>query len=327
MPKNSPKQIPKFMKAIQLTRDSASMSPVIALREDIPVPAAAPGQLLVKVRASAIQPSDLWNARGGFPYTTYPRIPGRDFAGIIAAGPRCGEEVYGTSGFTHAFTADGFHAEYCLVPEDAVAPKPKNLSFTQAASVGVPLTTAALVLRKGFAKSSDVVFVIGAFGAVGSAVVQLARAQGCTVLTGSRDDNADVNTKVDENLEGLATLTQGRGVDLVIDTVGIPALTKAAIENLAHSGRISIIAAPGDVDLVVDMRNLYRQEKTLIGCNSLSYSVQGMAQELAAMTSKFEEGTLVPGSEDIWTKIGLEQAVDVCKGVYKEVGKFVIVMD
>lgn len=63
-------------------------------------------------------------------------------------------------------------SEYCLVHEDALAPKPKSLSFAQAACVGVPFTTAALTLRRANTSSSDTVLVLGAAGSVGSAVVQ-----------------------------------------------------------------------------------------------------------------------------------------------------------
>lgn len=316
-----------MMKAVQLTQAETGAPPVLSIINTV-IPTPIPGHFLVKVHASAIQPSDLLNSRGGFPYTTFPRIPGRDFAGTIAAGPRSGEEVYGTSGFTHAFTIDGFHAEFCLVREDAVAPKPSNISFAQAACIGVPFTTAALTIRRAAIKPSDIVLVIGAHGSVGFSVVQLARERGCLVLTAARDDKADICTARDPELKALSTLTQGRGVDVIIDTVGVPVLMEAAIGKLAHGGRMAFIAAPGDLQLVIDLKSFYRQEKSLVGCNSLSYSAEEMAKEMTAMTAEFEKGTLVPPDEKTWTKIGLDQALDAyAKAGLKGAGKYVIVME
>jgi NADPH2:quinone reductase len=88
-----------------------------------------PNHFLVKIRASAIHPSNTIDAKGEFGLTSVPRVPGRDFAGVIAEGPsnRLREEVYGTHDFTQASSIDGAHAEYILIPEDDVAPKPKSL--------------------------------------------------------------------------------------------------------------------------------------------------------------------------------------------------------
>ncbi|SCU84905.1 LAFA_0D12728g1_1 [Lachancea sp. 'fantastica'] len=311
------------MKAIQLQGQAPPN--VFLIETDIPKPGL--GTVLVKIRASAIQPSDLLNAKGGFPYTTFPRICGRDYAGTIVSGPRSGENVYGTSGFTYAFTQDGFHAEYALVAENALARKPTNLSFVQAACIGVPFTTAKLIARKTEVKSSDIVLVIGANGSVGSAVVQLTTALGCRVLTAGRNDNMDVNTDKDPELATVSALTDQHGVDVVIDTVGIPATTTAAIKNMAHGGKIAIIAAPGDVNLTFDMKDLYRHEKSVIGCNSLSYDAQTLALDMAQLTLDFESGKLQPSRDEVWTTVSLEKAVDVYKFGPKARAKFVIVMD
>ncbi|SCU85381.1 LAMI_0C11056g1_1 [Lachancea mirantina] len=313
------------MQALQLTRATAGAPVILSLiTTDVPTP--MPGHLLIKVHASAIMPSDVLNSRGGFPYTRFPRIPGRDFAGTIAEGPRAGEEVYGTSGFTYAFTIDGFHAEYCLVREDEVARKPKNLSFAQAACVGVPFTTAALTLRKAFLKQSDTVLVIGGFGSVGSAVVQLARSKGCKVLLAARGESADVSTD-DMELTAVDNLTGGQGVDVVIDTIGIPALVGAAISKLAQGGRLAFITAPRDVNLTVDMKDFYRHEKCLIGCNSLSYSAQELARLMGEFTLEFENGKLIAPREEIWEKIPLNQAVGAYQRALEDSShKYLIVM-
>jgi NADPH:quinone reductase len=179
---------------------------------NLPKPIPGSSQLLIKIHASAIQPSDLLNAKGGFAATTYPLIPGRDYAGtIVEPSSRVREVVYGTSGSTQAFTADGSQAEYLLVPSNAVAPKPKSLSFVQAATMGVSFSTAATVFKRTEAKKGESMLVLGANGAVGSAAIQLAAGKGCRVLKGSRREDADVNTASDPSLSAIGALTGGWG--------------------------------------------------------------------------------------------------------------------
>ncbi|RFU27180.1 hypothetical protein B7463_g9158, partial [Scytalidium lignicola] len=312
------------MKAVYLQRSEPDVTPTLSL-ENRPRPKLTPGNLIVKIHASPIQPSDIVNRRGAFPYTLFPRIPGRDFAGTIVEGPpeRIGQEVYGTSGYEIAFTQDGFHAEYALVPESAVAPKPRSLSFEQAACLGVPYTTAWTILERGQVKASDVVLVIGANGAVGSAAVQLARGKGCRVLTASRGDDSDINTSKDVAFDGVSALTEGKGVDVVIDTVGQPALTRAAVLKLAKRGRLVFITAPrtgvpGSTELTVEMLNFYRDEKSLIGCNTLLYSVKEMGVILQQITELFDKGALDSSKlGGAWKTAKLDDAV----AVYEAAGK------
>ncbi|KAH8809232.1 chaperonin 10-like protein [Xylogone sp. PMI_703] len=322
------------MKAVYLQRSEPGATPSITL-EERPMPTLTPGNVIVKVHASPIQPSDIVNRRGGFPYTVFPRVPGRDFAGTIVEGPaeRIGQEVYGTSGYEIAFTQDGFHAEYALVPETAVAPKPKSLSFEQAACLGVPFTTAWTILERGQVKPSDTVLVIGANGAVGSSAVQLARGRGCRVLTAARNDDSDINTSKDASFEGITALTDGKGVDVVIDTVGQPALTRAAVLKLAKRGRLVFITAPrtgaaGSTELTVEMTNFYRDEKSLIGCNTLLYSVKEMGAVLQQITEMFDKGALDPLQlGGAWKTAKLDDAVDVYEAAGKPGGgKYVFVL-
>ena len=143
-----------------------------------PEPDFQENHLIVKVAASPIQPSDLVNTQGNFASTTFPRIPGRDFAGVVVqptSSPWHGKSVYGTSGPVLGFTCDGAHAEFVRVSEDAVAELPQNMNLKQASVIGVPWTTAFIALTRADAKEGETVLVFGAGGAVGGAVVQLAR--------------------------------------------------------------------------------------------------------------------------------------------------------
>lgn len=270
------------------------------------------------------------NSKGSFSFTTFPRVPGRDFSGLIAEGPPSliGKEVYGTSGNKQAFTIDGAQAEYILAPEHAVARKPKGLSFVQAACLGVPFTTAATALKRSGAKKGDVVLVLGANGAVGSAVVQLARGKGCKVLEGSRQENADVNTSKDPEMNAVDSLTEGKGVNVVIDTVGQPGLTQAAIAKLARGGTLTFIAAPkaGSQELAFNMMDFYRAERRIVGVNTLLYSAEEFAVELESITEMFDAGLLEAGRE--WEKVKLEDGIAAYeKAGQRGAGKFVIVME
>jgi len=111
--------------------------------EEVTVPIPAEGEVLVEVKAAAINPSDIKNVQGKMHETTVPRIPGRDFAGMIVKGPdeRLGQSVFGSGG-NLGFGRDGSHAQYLAVPATAVLPLPRNLGFEQAAGIGVAYITA-----------------------------------------------------------------------------------------------------------------------------------------------------------------------------------------
>ncbi|KAK9313999.1 hypothetical protein V1522DRAFT_218297 [Lipomyces starkeyi] len=303
------------MKALRLTRSSPESPPTLSV-QILPKPTVKPRHVLVKVHASSIQTSDKLNAKGYFPVTTYPRIPGRDFSGTVVDGPDelIEEPVYGTGGSELGFTVDGSHAEYCLVPQEAVVRKPENLSYLQAASVGVPFTTALLCLKRARATKNDVVLVLGATGTVGSAAVQVALAIGCRrVITASRHDSSDVNVVKDAALDVVAGLTDGKGVDVVVDTVGDIGLMKAALDVLAVKGRYAWIAAPRggeSTDLTFDIFQTYRKEHELIGCNTLNYSVENMTEMMRELLVWFEDGKLRTKSDEEFVLVNLDEAVD-----------------
>ena len=98
--------------------------------QEVPTPGLDPGEVLVQVKAAAINPSDVKNVLGKMHITTVPRIPGRDFAGVIVEGPAAltGKSVFGTGGDL-GFRRDGSHAEYVKLPATGVLPLPANLSL------------------------------------------------------------------------------------------------------------------------------------------------------------------------------------------------------
>jgi len=111
--------------------------------QELPDPVVRSGEAKIKVMAACINPSDVKNVQGKMASTTVPRTPGRDFAGIVVEGPadRINTDVWGGGGDI-GFTRDGSHAEFVVIPAEAISPKPHNLTFEQAACVGVNFLTA-----------------------------------------------------------------------------------------------------------------------------------------------------------------------------------------
>ena len=300
-----------MMKAIQAIGHGAIVSTEVAK------PAVKAGYVLVKVYAAGLNPSDGTNASGGFAeFTTFPRTLGRDFAGVIEEDPwgtpsRVGKKVFGTSGDFLSFAVDGTHAEYCLVPQEGIAPMPSNLTFTQAACVGVPFTTAFTALVRAQLRSSDTILVVGASGAVGKATVQLAKAKGCTTITASRQNTTDINTTTDPQLTKALTMTDGRGPEVILDTVGDVVLMRQALEVLADKGRLAYIAAPpGSPEFTFAMRTLYRKEHSIVGCNTLKYSIEEMARIMTELAPMFEQGLLTMPPDEELTKLRFENTVE-----------------
>jgi NADPH:quinone reductase-like Zn-dependent oxidoreductase len=330
----------KTMKALQITRSTTS-SPTLSLNT-LPVPTLKPGHALVKINYACIHPSDRLNAQGLFPSTSFPRIPGRDFSGTVVdisesdtgstSKSWIEKQVYGTSGSSLGFTSDGPHAQYCLIPHEALVEKPSSLSALQAATVGVPFTTALICLQRAQVSRNDVVLILGATGAVGSTAVQIAQAMGCErVLTAARrsESSPDIllsgENPAAELASRIAYLTDGQGVDVVVDTVGDVTLMGAAVEFLARKGRYAWIAAPrGDVSRNVsfDIFQAYRKEITLVGCNSVSPTIGDAAELLRSLGGWIEQGMLLAQDEGSFRKVKVEDSVD---GGYGRAGEQVII--
>ncbi|WP_437884016.1 quinone oxidoreductase family protein [Pseudomonas sp. LRF_L74] len=288
------------MQALQFSRtgDLAALQLV-----DIDRPRPAAGEVLVEVRAAGLNPSDVKNVLGRFPYTTLPRVPGRDFAGVIVEGPPqlLGKSVWGT-GKGLGFTRDGSHAHYLSLPADAAASKPRSLSFSQAAALGVPYTTAWDALQRSQVGNGTRLLIIGANGAVGAAALGLAKALGAEVLSAVRNPveherllaagNACLPLDQPEQLAAQVEAVFPGGAEVIFDTTGF--WLPASVSALASFGRIAYIAAPLDGMVNLPALNLYRRGGTLIGVNSLLYSPEQCARMLDQFGQLFDSGLLSP---------------------------------
>jgi len=286
------------MKALQFSA-TGNLNTLHYVEVATPVPAA--GEVLVQVKAAGLNPSDVKNVLGRFPYTTVPRIPGRDFAGVVVEGPEAllGQEVWGT-GRDLGFFADGSHAQYLTVSAKGVAHKPSHLSFAQAASLGVPYTTAWDALERSGVSKGTRLLVTGANGAVGSAALALANIRGAQVLGAVRRPEqaqalraqgfeAIVLGKPEELGAQVSAVFSG-GADVIFDTTGF--WLPAAVAALAPFGRIAIIAAPVDGHVQLPALALYRKGGSVVGINSLLYNCEQCAVMLEQFGRFFDEGSL-----------------------------------
>ncbi|WP_394561976.1 zinc-binding alcohol dehydrogenase family protein [Aquipseudomonas alcaligenes] len=261
------------------------------------------GEVLVEVRAAGLNPSDVKNVLGRFPYTTLPRVPGRDFAGVVVEGPAhlLGKAVWGT-GKGLGFSRDGSHAQYICLPAEGVALKPDVLSFSQAAALGVPYTTAWDGLVRSQVGAGTRLLVIGANGAVGTAALGLAKALGAEVLAAVRNVqeqqrllDSGIACLLLGSAEQLATQVEAvfpGGAEVIFDTTGF--WLPAAVSALANFGRIAYIAAPLDGMVNLPALNLYRRGGTLVGVNTLLYTPTDCARMLEQFGTLFTQGLLTP---------------------------------
>jgi NADPH2:quinone reductase len=285
------------MRAIRFT--SFGDPSVLELAE-VAAPAIAETIALVRVMAASINPSDVKNVAGAMKQTTLPRIPGRDFAGVVEAGPAewIGAAVWGTGGDT-GFTRDGTHAEMIAVPVASLRRKPDTLSFDEAASVGVNYMAAWCGLEAAGLRAGETVLLIGAGGGVGGAAAQIARRLGARVIGADRHaphPDAPILGIAEKLILGAEDLpaevraaTGGRAADVVFDLVG-GVMFRNAVNSLALRGRLVEIAATGQREVSFDIADFYHNESRLYGVDTLKRDLTASAEVLEALTPGFVAG-------------------------------------
>lgn len=238
------------MKAAQYAEYGADKALTVA---EIAKPAPGPGQVLIKIHAAGVNPID-WKVRNGLfagLVKNFPIIPGYDVAGEVvgagsgASGFKPGDQVYAML----PLTAPGGCAEYVAVAADLVALKPTKATMEQAAGMPLAALTAYQnIVVEGKLSKGQTVLIHGAAGGVGHFAVQIAKAQGATVIGTGSDKSIDfiksigadkvVNYKT-EKFEDIA-----KDVDLVFDTVGGDTLTRSFAVVKKGGGIVSLQAEP-----------------------------------------------------------------------------------
>ncbi len=232
----------------------ATGGPEVFRYEDVPDPEVRPGGLLIEVAAVGIQGGDLLHRSGGVLATT-PHVVGYQASGTIREigsgvdGFTVGQPVVATMGY-------GSHAELVSVPARAAWAVPAELPLVEAAGIPIEFGTADDCLFEfGGLTAGETVLVQAGAGGVGIAAIQLAKAAGATVLaTASSDERLTrlheygldhaINYASGDVVAEVMALTDGRGVDLVVDPVGGKTL-EASIAALAYRGRISWVGRAG----------------------------------------------------------------------------------
>jgi len=307
------------MKAIRFHRHG---DPDVLCYEDVPDPEPAAGEVLVRVRACALNHLDLWQRRG-LPGMVLPHIPGSDVAGEIvrsaAAGIREGQRVMLQPGLSCGrceaclsgadslcpaydivgYRSDGGYAELVKVPAANVVPLPDRIGFREAAAFPLTFLTAwhMLVTRAGL-QPGETVLVLAAGSGVGQAAIQVARLHGARVIATAGTDEklararalgADevVNHYTQDLAEEVRRLTGRRGVDVVCEHVG-QAVWDKCVRSLARGGRLVTCGATTGPDVGIDLRQLFARQISLLG------SYMGSKGELLRAARLFFDGRFEP---------------------------------
>jgi NADPH2:quinone reductase len=289
------------MKAIRVREFGAA--DVMRL-EDATDPRPAATQLVVRVRAAGVNPVDAYIRSGAYARTPeLPYTPGMDAGGTVEA---VGENVrrfkVGDRVYTDA-SVTGTYAELALCEEASVHALPQQITFAQGASLGVPYVTAHRALfGRAQARAGETALVHGATGGVGVAAVQLARAAGLIVIgTGGTEEGRQLVARegahhvldhhTENYLQELMTLTEGRGVDVIVEMLANVNLDRD-LGVLARFGRVVVVGSRGRIE--IDPRQTMGRDASIHGMTAFNISTEERASIHAALRAGLEAGTLRP---------------------------------
>ncbi len=312
------------MKALKFN-STGSLSELRVVEAERPVPDI--GEVLVQIKAAAINPSDVKNVLGKMEPTKTPRIPGRDYAGIVVSDSVWkGKSVFGTGGLL-GFTKDGSHAEYITIPETALVELPSNISFSTATAMSLGYLTAwqSLVVV-GKLKANEKVLITGAAGAVGNAAIRIAHSLSAEVIGTYLPSNQIpedlknvvqwVNLETEKLPDKIYELTNNKGVNLVMDVIG-GKLFESCIDCLAERGR-QVSIATTDPTVSFNLLDFYHKEGQLFGVDTLKLSYQEAAHILKALLPGMEKGIFVPQEID---EVSIEDAPEAYEAINNRTAK------
>ena len=293
---------------------------------DVPEPETRPGQIKVRVRATALNYLDIW-VRRGWPglKLEMPHWCGADIAGeIVELGEgvsdwKVGQRVVADPGFNlfedeytgrgEDCVSPGYHvlgehqrggaAEYIVLAADGVAAMPDDIDFPEAAApLLVTLTAWRMLIHRAAVRPGESVLIVGSGGGVNSMSIQIAKLGGAFVYAVAssaekaqlaKELGADVvldRSRVDWGRE-IYKLTDKRGVDLIVDNVGKATLT-TSMQALARGGRIVIVGNTSGPQTEIDIRFIFGKQISLIG------STMGSHQDFKDILAMLWAGKLKP---------------------------------
>ena len=299
--------------------------PVNLSYEDLPTPTIDSDEVVIRVKACALNHLDIWVREGNPAYPMpLPHVPGSDVAGIVeqigtqvdsvAVGQRvfvspgiscwtCEQCLGGRDnmcrsyGLVGAMTHGGY-AEYVKVPFRNVLPIPGNLSFEQAAAFPlVSVTASHMLFALAGLQHGETVLIMGAGSGVGMMAIQMAKLAGARVMTtvGSDDKipkavilgaDAVINHTKEKVAERVKLLTEGRGVDVVIEHIG-PEVWDTCLHSLGKGGRLVTCGATTGGDVTLNLRYVFSRQLTIKG------SYMGTRAELVKAAELMGQGRLI----------------------------------
>jgi NADPH:quinone reductase-like Zn-dependent oxidoreductase len=297
------------VRAVRIHQDGG---PEVLVLEEAPDPVAGPGEVLVRLHASALNHLDVW-IRKGLPSVPKPRILGADGAGVVEAlgdgvtGLEPGERVVlnpgveAGGGQIHVIGehGDGTNAELIAVPATNVHAIPEGLSFEEAAAFPLVFETAyrMLVTRAGL-REGEWVLAWGIGGGVSTAALAIAKALGARVLVTSSSDaklecarelgaDATVNHATGDVRAAAKEATDGRGIDVVIESVG-EATWATSLQVAATGGRIAVCGATSGPNPPAALHRVWWKQLSILG------STMGTGEDFAGAYELVASGRALP---------------------------------
>jgi NADPH:quinone reductase len=275
----------------------------LAVRSE-PVPEPGPGEALVEVHAAGVTPFDAYNALGLIDVAPPPpKTPGLDYAGVVVSdGEHTGQEVWGGAPGL-GLKRSGTHARFVALPEAWLSRKPERLTMTEAASVGIPYLAAwETVIERGQLTPGETLLITGGAGLVGQAAAAIARWRGAVPIVASRRRPDGVEHFIDissgDLREEVLELTDGRGVDMVLDAVG-GELFEPATRSLRFGGRMTgLISRQPRVEF--DLVEFYAREIQLTSLASVFMDGAHVAHVFDQLRALFDRGMLTPPAIKTW---------------------------
>ncbi len=264
------------MRAVEITRFGA---PEVLVLGERPVPVPGAGELLIAVQASGINRPDVLQRKGLYPMPPgVSDLPGLEVAGTVAGGAEADLRAAGleVGDAVCALVAGGGYAEFCVAPAVQCLPAPAGLDMIEAASLPETFFTVwQNVFDIARLQPGETLLVQGGSSGIGVTATQIAKAMGCTVIvTAGSDDKcaacvslgADhaINYKTQDFVAEVKRLTDGRGVDVVLDMVAGDYVARE-VECMAPGGRIALIAVQGGAKAGFDAGLVLRKHLAITG--------------------------------------------------------------
>jgi NADPH2:quinone reductase len=261
------------MRAIDIPQPGPAQ--VLQLAER-PIPTLKAGEVLIKVHAAGVNRPDVLQRLGHYPVPPGASdVPGLEVAGEIVDGDLDGS-LFRMGDMVCALVAGGGYAEYCAAPLQQCLPVPAGLSVLEAASLPETLFTVwSNVFDRGRLAGADTLLVQGGSSGIGVAAIQLAAALGHRVFVTAGSDakcracealgaERAINYRTEDFVELVKSLTQGKGVDVILDMVGGDYLPRE-INCLADDGRLVLIALQGGSKSSIDLGQVLRRRLSITG--------------------------------------------------------------